>query len=59
MSSALTAAYCGALWLPLDIRKKRWVKRTAKDEWIEEHDKETKKNMQRPREERKKFGYLY
>ena len=45
--------------LNLDIRKKRWVKRVAQDDFRQEHDKETKKNMERPREERKKFGLLF
>lgn len=45
--------------LHLDIRKKRWVKRVAQDDFRQEHDKETQKNMERPREERKKYGYLY
>ena len=42
-----------------DIRKKRWVKRVVQTDFQQEYDKETKKNMERPREERKKYGYLY
>ena len=50
---------CVVLRLNTDVRKKRWVKRVAVGDYFQEHDQETMKNMQRPREERKKYGYLY